>query len=198
MSDLDDLFARAAAGLPYDDLAPALVAARARAVAATDAYEASRGRPQGEREARLRALFKSLGDGAHVEPTLRCEFGVNISIGRAFYANFDCVILDAAPVTIGDHVLFGPRVGLYTADHALDPDERAAGVCVAAPIAIGDRVWLGGGVQVMKGVTIGAGTVVAAGAVVTHDLPAGVVAGGVPARVLRTITPADRLGYRPR
>lgn len=198
MDDLDALFARAGSGRPYDDLAPALIAARARTVEACEAYAASRGRPQGEREAVLRAFLRQVGEGAHFEPTFRCEFGRNISIGAAFYGNFDCVILDAAPVTIGAHVLFGPRVGLYSADHALDPDERAAGVCVAAPITIGDRVWLGGGVQVTKGVTIGAGTVVAAGAVVSRDLPAGVLAAGVPARVLRPITSQDRLGYRPR
>lgn len=198
MSDLAALFARAAAGLPYDDLAPELVAARARAVGSTEAYAASRGRPQAEREAILRSFLKSVGEGAHFEPVFRCEFGVNIAIGRAFYANFDCVILDAAPVTIGDRVMFGPRVGLYAADHAFDPQERAAGVCAAAAIRIGDDVWLGGGVQVMRGVEIGAGTVVAAGAVVTGDLPAGVLAGGVPARTLRRIGPKDSLGWRPR
>ena len=198
MDDLETLFARAAAGRPYDDLAPALVAARARTVEASRRYADSRGKPQAEREALLRSFLGAVGDGAHFEPTFRCEFGRNIALGRGFYANFDCVILDAAPVTIGEQVLFGPRVGLYSADHALDAQERAAGVCVAAPITIGDRVWLGGGVQVMKGVTIGAETVVAAGAVVTGDLPAGVVAAGVPARVLRAIGPADRLGYKPR
>ena len=198
MDDLDALFSRAARGEPYDDLHPALIAARARAVEASEAYAASRGRPQAEREAILRSFLKAVGAGAHFEPTFRCEFGRNISIGAGFFANFDCVILDGAPVTIGDHVLFGPRVGLYTADHALDADERAAGVCVAAPIRIGDRVWLGGGVQVMKDVAIGAGTVVAAGAVVTGDLPAGVIAAGVPARVIRPIGPQDRLGYKPR
>lgn len=198
MDDLSDLFARAASGEPYDDLSPVLVAARARAVEACEAYAASRGRAQAERENILRSFLKAVGEGAHFEPTFRCEFGRNISVGRSFYANFDCVILDAAPVTIGANALLGPRVGLYTADHALDPDERAAGVCVAAPITIGDRVWLGGGVQVMKGVEIGAGTVVAAGAVVTRSLPPGVVAAGVPARVLRPIGPRDRLGYKPR
>ena len=195
---LDALLARAGAGLPYDDLAAALMAARERAYAACAALDAARARPPAEREAMLRALLKSVGEGALVEPTFRCEFGVNVTLGRRFYANVDCVILDAAPVTIGDDVLFGPRVGLYSADHAMDAQERAAGVCVAAPIVIGDRVWLGGGVQVTKGVTIGAETVVAAGAVVTRDLPPGVVAAGTPARVLRPIGAGDRLGYKPR
>lgn len=84
------------------------------------------------------------------------------------------------PVTIGDRVLFGPRVGLYGAGHPLDPEVRAGGLENGGPITIGDDVWLGGGVVVLPGVTIGAGAVIAAGAMVTRDIPSGVLAAGVP------------------
>ncbi|NHO57844.1 sugar O-acetyltransferase [Acetobacter lambici] len=184
-------------GAMYNDLAPELVRARADAVVLSNRYNASSGRPQAEREGVLRTLLGGIGQQVHFEPALRCEFGCNITIGNNFYANFDCILLDAAPITIGDNVLFGPRVGLYSANHALDAQERAAGGCYARPITIGQDVWLGAGVHVTPGVHIGAGSIIGAGSVVTRDVPAGVVAAGVPCRVLRALTPADRTGFVP-
>jgi len=183
-------------GRMYDDLTPELIAARARAVNLTDAYNRSFGKPQAEREALLRAFLRDVGPGAHFEPNVRCEFGFNISIGHSFYANFDCVMLDGGEITIGDHVLLGPRVGIYTSNHAIDPAERVAGGCYARPVKIGNRVWVGGGVQITQGVTIGDDSIIGAGSVVTRDIPAGVIAAGVPCKVLRAITAADRTGFR--
>ena len=184
-------------GAMYNDLTDELVEARQRTVLLTMQYNASFGQPQRDREDILRRLLAAVGEGCHFEPTFRCEFGFNISIGDRFYANFDCVLLDGGGITIGDDVLFGPRVGIYTSNHALDPAERAAGACHARPVTIGDNVWIGGDVTINQGVTIGAGSVVGSGSVVTRPVPAGVVAAGNPARVLREITPADRTGYRP-
>jgi len=192
---LSEHFALMATGAMYDDLAPELIAAREHAVIRTNAYNASFGRPAAERAALLLEVLGAAGEGAHFEPTLRVEFGRNITVGARFYANFDCVLLDGAPIRIGDDVLFGPRVAIYTANHALDPAERAAGACFARPVEIGSRVWLGGGVTVNPGVTIGEGAVVGSGSVVTRDVPPGVVAAGVPARVLREITAEDRSGF---
>lgn len=184
-------------GAVYNDLTPELIAARARAVELTSAYHRSIGEPAEAREAILRSLLKSVGPGALFEPSFRCEFGFNISIGRSFYANFDCVILDGGSVEIGDHVLLGPRVGIYTANHAIDPDERAAGACRAEPVRIGNRVWIGAGVHINPGVSIGDNAIVGSGSVVTRDIPANVVAAGVPARVIRPITESDRTGFEP-
>jgi maltose O-acetyltransferase len=181
----------------YDDLRPELIAARVAAVQATNAYNASYGASPAEREALLRQVVGSAGDGCNFEPTFRCEFGSNIHLGARFFANFDCVMLDRERITIGDDVLFGPKVGLYTSNHALDPQERADGGCWARPITIGNNVWLGGGVTVLPGVSIGDGAVVGAGAVVTKDVPARVIVAGNPARVLRPITEADRTGFVP-
>ena len=106
-------------------------------------------------------------------------------------------MLDGAPITTGDDVLLGPKVGLYTADHALDPVERREGACRARTITLGDSVWVGGGVTILGGVTIGDGAVIAAGSIVTKDVPARTIVAGTPARILRRITDADRSGYRP-
>jgi maltose O-acetyltransferase len=195
--DLSEQYAFMATGQVYDDLMPELIEARTRAVQATNAYNGSYGRPQAEREGLLRQVVGSAGDGANFEPTFRCEFGGNIRLGARFFANFDCVMLDGALITIGDDVLLGPKVGLYTSNHALDPGERVAGACVARPITIGDRVWIGGGVTVLPGVTIGDEAVVGAGSVVTKDVPAGTVFAGNPGRVLRAVSVNDRTGYVP-
>ena len=184
-------------GRMYNDLTPELIGARQRAVMLTTAYNDSFGAPQADREALLRDLLADVGPGAHFEPTFRCEFGYNISVGENFYANFDAVILDGARITIGDHVLFGPRVGIYSANHAVDPEERIAGACYAKPVTIGNAVWIGGGVSIGPGVTIGDGAIVGSGAVVTRDVPARTIAVGNPARVLREITPDDATGWRP-
>ena len=103
------------------------------------------------------------------------------------FANFGLVALDVATITIGDDVQIGPNVQLLTPTHPVEPELRLAKWEAAQPIVIGDNAWLGGGAVVLAGVTVGPGTVVGAGAVVTRDLPAGVVAVGNPARVLRTL-----------
>ena len=195
--NLTQTFAQMATGEMYDDLRQPLVEARIAAVQATDRYNASYGQPQTEREALLRAVVGSVGTDVGFEPTFRCEFGRNIHLGSRVFGNFDCVMLDAAPITIGDDVLIAPKVGFYSADHALDLGERVAGACRARPITVGDGVWIAGGVTVLPGVTIGAGAVIGAGSVVTKDVPPHTVAAGSPARVLREITAADRTGYRP-
>lgn len=195
--DLEEQRALIRSGRMYNDLTAELVEARQRAVLLSGDYNDSFGRPQAEREAVLRRLLRSVGRECHLEPTFRCEFGFNISIGDHFYANFDCVLLDGGGITIGDHVLFGPRVGIYTSNHAIDATERVAGGCYAKPVTIGDRVWIGGGVTINQGVTIGDNSVVGSGSVVTHSIPANVIAVGCPARVLRPITDADRTGFRP-
>lgn len=127
----------------------------------------------------------------YIEPDFYCDYGKNIYLGEKFYANHHCVMLDAASIHIGDRVLLGPGVQLYTTTHPLDPDERASGRELIAPINIGDDVWLGGNAIVMPGVTIGPKTVIGAGSVVTKSLPAGVVAVGNPCKILRSIDSAS-------
>ena len=106
-------------------------------------------------------------------------------------------MLDGNLITIGDNVLLGPRVGLYTANHALDPQERLMGGCYAHPIVIEDNVWVGAGVHIMGGVTVGGNSVIGAGSVVTKSIPENVIAAGVPCKVIREITDEDKTGFLP-
>lgn len=195
--NLDQQFARIRSGAMYNDLTPELVEARREAVLLTNEYNASFGADAGSRERLLRRLLGGVGEKAYFEPGFRCEFGRNIVIGDRFYANFDCVMLDGGGIEIGDDVLLGPRVGIYTSNHAIDPQERMLGGCYGKPVRIGNRVWIGGGVSINQGVSIGDGAIVGSGSVVTRDVPANVIAAGVPCRVIRPITEADRTGFRP-
>jgi acetyltransferase-like isoleucine patch superfamily enzyme len=144
----------------------------------------------------IRAAWAELTD-TEVDPTFRLippvysDQGVNLRIGRRVFINHGCTLNDIGGITIGDEVLIGPRVSLITSGHPIDPAVRRRQI-VAAPITVERGVWLCAGATVLHGVTVGEDSVVAAGAVVTRDVPAGVVVGGVPARVLRPVTPDDR------
>jgi maltose O-acetyltransferase len=145
-----------------------------------------------ERDALLRRMLRYVGEGVVVRPPFFCEYGA-IRIGDGTFINVDAVMLDVMPITIGAACQVGTRVQLLTASHPLDPEPRRIGWEYGQSITIADNVWLGGGAIVCPGVSIGEDTVVAAGAVVSRDLPAGVVAAGVPARVLREIGEGDRI-----
>ena len=141
-----------------------------------------------EQVAMLKQLLGSAGEGSWIEPPFYCDYGFNITVGKDFYMNFDGVILDVAPVTIGDNVMCATKVQILTATHSVDPDERNfSGTELGKPVVIGDRVWLGAGVIVCPGVTIGDEAVIGAGSVVTRDIPSRVFAAGNPCRVIREI-----------
>jgi maltose O-acetyltransferase len=140
-----------------------------------------------ERRTVLEQLLGSVGEGVGIRAPFRCDYGTYITIGPRTFVNFGAVFLDAAPITIGADVQIGPNVQLLTPTHELDPERRRAGWERALPVTIGDNVWIGGGAIVCPGVTIGPDTVVGAGSVVTKDLPAGVLAVGNPARVVRRL-----------
>jgi maltose O-acetyltransferase len=143
----------------------------------------------------MRAIIKSLfghSSGVWIEPHFFCDYGYNISTGKNFYANHGVVILDAAPVTIGDDVLIGPGVMISTASHPLDPELRAKGIETARPVNIGNKVWLGMGARILDGVNIGDNAVIGAGAVVNKDVAANTVVAGVPAQPIKSIAAAQR------
>jgi galactoside O-acetyltransferase len=157
------------------------------------AYDFNLTRPSdvAARERLLVELFGGLGANAWIEPPLHVAYGSHTYIGSDFYANFNLVLVDDGDVHIGDRVLCGPNVTITTAGHPVHQDLRRGGRQFSIPIRIEDDVWIGGQVVILPGVRIGAGSVVAAGAVVTRDVPAGVLAGGVPCRVLRPIGADD-------
>ena len=175
------------AGQRYDPQDAELVAARDRARSLCRQINMA---PAGGLERALPPLLAALFGAptdAYVTPPFHCDYGVHVRLGRKVYFNFDCVILDVAPVTIGDHVLFGPGVHVYTAMHPLEAEERRSGVEWGSPVAIGNDAWLGGGVIVCPGVRIGERAVIGAGSVVTRDVPADVLAAGNPCRVIRPL-----------
>jgi maltose O-acetyltransferase len=176
---------------------PELAADRAHAQEVLEQYNATRDAEQDERDRLLRSLLGEVGEDVIVKPTFRCDYGRYISIGAGTFVNYDCVMLDVAPIRIGAACQIATCVQLLTAAHPIDPEPRRQGWEYAKPITIGDNVWLGGGVIVCPGVTIGDNTVVGAGAVVTRDLPPGVVAFGNPARVQRSIGERDRVSVAP-
>ncbi len=134
----------------------------------------------------LKSIVGSYG-GAWFEPDFYCDYGYNVHLGKSVYANHGLVILDAAPVVIGDDVMIGPKVVLSTASHPLDPSERKKGIEVAKPITIGNNVWIGASVTVLEGVTIGDNAVIGAGSLVNKDVAKNAVVAGVPAKHLKII-----------
>jgi maltose O-acetyltransferase len=175
------------AGEPYLAADPELAALRARARRLARRYNATTEEERERRRELLAELFGSIGAYISIEPPFHCDYGANITAGTGLFMNFGCVILDCAAVRLGEDVQCGPYVQLLTAYHPTDPAARRSGPELAAPITIGDNVWLGGGVIVCPGVTIGANTTIGAGSVVTRDIPANVIAAGNPCRVIREL-----------
>ncbi|WP_459558078.1 sugar O-acetyltransferase [Lacunimicrobium album] len=133
----------------------------------------------------LTSMFGACGEGVMIVPSFHCDYGGQIRLGNRVYMNAGCVLLDCAPIEIGDDVLLAPGVQLLTATHPLDFETRRSGLEYAKPIRIGTGAWLGGGVIVLPGVTIGARSVIGAGSVVTKDVPEDVIVAGNPGRILR-------------
>ena len=176
------------AGELYDPREAQLCAERRRARNLCKALNQSGDEEQELRARIIRELFGSAGEAIWIEPPFYCDYGTNISLGDSVFFNFDCVVLDPAPVTIGSNVVFGPAVQIYTATHPLSAAERRGSLEFARPVEIESDVWIGGGAIIFPGVRIGSGAVVGAGSVVTRDIPAGVLAVGNPCRVIRQVS----------
>ena len=139
------------------------------------------------KEAALRNLLGHCGDNPSVNQPFYCDYGINISVGNNFFANFGLTILDEAPVSFGDNVFIGPGCGFYTPCHPTDIEARNAMVQCAKPITVGNNVWIGGNCTILPGVTIGDGCTIGAGSVVVSDIPAGTVAVGNPCRPVKKL-----------
>lgn len=143
----------------------------------------------------LSGLLGKMGKNVIITPPFWCDYGYNISVGDYFYSNHNLVITDGAKVTFGNNVFIAPNCCFTTAEHAIDPEQRKAGIEIAKPITIGNNVWIGAGSTILAGVEIGDNTVIGAGSVVTKSIPANVVAVGVPCKVKRKITEDDKYRY---
>lgn len=151
-------------------------------------YDFNHSRPK-EIELRRSILEKIINNyqGTHIEPPFICDIGQNLTIGKSGFINYGLIVLDIAPVTIGDHVLIAPNVQLCAASHPILLSERIQPFACGEPITIGDCVWIGAGSIVLGGVTIGNNSVIGAGSVVTKDISDNVIAVGNPCKVIKTI-----------
>jgi maltose O-acetyltransferase len=174
------------AGELYDPMDPELVAGRVRARDLCQDLNATREAEQDRRREILRQLFGAGGDTVWMQPPFFCDYGANITLGTRVFFNFNCVVLDVCPVTIGDFTLFGPGVQILTPLHPVDAAQRRREE-FGKPISIGSDVWVGGGALILAGVRIGARSIIGAGSVVTRDVPDGVLAAGNPCRVIRPL-----------
>ncbi len=155
-------------GQPFNSLDIELRLLREKARLACGKYNAHPSKGNFKHISRLFDRFSTLV----IEPGFQCDYGGQISLGENFYANFNCVMLDSAAITIGNDVMLGPEVHIYTVDHPRNVEERRAGGCIAKPVIIADGVWIGGGAKILPGVTIGEGAIIGANAVLTKDVPA--------------------------
>lgn len=137
----------------------------------------------------LGQIFGKIGKDTVIRPPFHCDYGYNITMGERCYLNFGCVFLDCTNITLGDEVLLGPGVQVYTAAHPIEATPRRQGWEFALPVTIGSGVWIGGGTVLCPGVSIGENSVIGAGSVVTKNIPANVVAVGNPCRVIKELTP---------
>ncbi|WP_079529277.1 sugar O-acetyltransferase [Halobacillus hunanensis] len=169
---------------PWDD---ELVLDRTRARQIVYSFNQSKPTENHHREQMLERLLGRAGEEVFIEPSFHCDYGYNINVGDQFFANFNCVFLDVCPITMGDRVMLGPSVQIYTATHPMDRETRAGGLEYGKPVTIGNDVWIGGGAIINPGVTIGDNVVIGSGSVVTKDIPSNVFVGGNPAKIIREV-----------
>jgi len=162
-----------------------LIAERQRARRLTRIYNGTTEEEQELRSQILKDLFGEVGSNVEIEPPFYCDYGSNIYVGSRFYMNFGCVILDCNLIQIGENVMCGPYVQIYTAYHPTEPERRISGLECASSVKIGNNVWIGGNAIICPGVTIGDNSTIGAGSVVIKDLPANIVAVGNPCRIIR-------------
>jgi maltose O-acetyltransferase len=174
------------AGEMYDPLDATLCQERERARDLCQDLNATREADVELRRRILREIFGAETD-VWIQPPFYCDYGRNIVLGKKVFFNFNCVILDVMKVEIGDNVLCGPGVQIYTAMHPMSATERRTWLEFAKPVTIGSDIWIGGGAIICPGVRIGSGSVIGAGSVVTRDIPEKVFAAGNPCRVIKPV-----------
>ena len=172
-------------GLLYDASDKELAEARKNARLLCEEFNKTSVAEGRKRKEIAEKLFGKCGKKLFIEPSFKCDYGLNIEFGDDVYINFDCVILDCAKVKIGNNCLIAPQVGIYSATHPTPVEERMTGLEYAREIVIGDNCWLGGHSTICPGVKLGNNVIVAAGSVVTKSFGDNVIIGGNPAKIIR-------------
>lgn len=186
---------RMLANLPYKSWLDGLSEERMECKKKVFEYNNTSPEKEEERDKLIREILGKTNGWLRIESPFHCDYGYNIEVGEWFFANYNFIVLDVGKVKIGDNVMMGPNVGIYTAGHPIHPDSRNSGYEYGMDVTIGNNVWIGGSVSIMPGVTIGDNTVIGSGSVVTKDIPANVIAAGNPCKVIREITEEDRDYY---
>lgn len=175
------------AGLLYQPGDPELAADRDLTIEKLHAYNNLHPLDREARQAAIRGLLGKVGENCVVEQPLFCTYGYNTTVGDNFFLNVNCKLMDSGKITIGSNVFIAPNVCIVTEEHAMDAEQRLAGLEYTHPVTIGDNVWICTGAIILPGVTIGANSVIGAGSVVTRDIPPNSLAVGNPCRVIRSL-----------
>ena len=163
-------------------------------------YEFNSTRPteQKKRQELMKEMFAEIGENCYLEPPFHANWGgAHMHLGDSVYANFNFTAVDDSHIYIGSYTMIGPNVTVATAGHPILPELREKAYQFNMPVHIGRNCWIGAGAVIMPGVTIGDNSVIGAGSVVTRDIPSNSFAAGVPCKVIREITDADSMKYKP-
>ncbi len=182
-----EIFNKMKSGEIYNSADDELLTIQARANQMVFDYNHTSLYEKEKRQSLIKEIFASVGENVTIETPFNANWGLNTSLGKNFYSNFNMTLVDDADITIGDYVKFGPNCVLTTASHPIEPSLRRQAYQFNRPIVIADNVWLGSNVVVFGGVSIGENSVIGAGSIVTKDVPANVVAYGNPCKVIRTV-----------
>lgn len=159
-------------------------------------FNATRPTEQKKRQELLKEMFGAIGEGCYIEPPLRCNWGgKNVYFGNNVYANFNLTMVDECEIRIGNSVMFGPNVVIVTGTHPVSPRLREKQTQYNLPVSIGNNAWIGSNVVIMPGVNIGDNTIIGAGSIVTKNIPANVIAYGIPCKLIREINESDEKYY---
>jgi len=171
-------------GLPFIGMDKELISNRNRAKSQTYQFNNFSPEEGKQKQQLLKELLGAIGKGSYIESPLRCDYGYNIHLAKQVFINYDCVMLDAAPIYIGEKVLIGPRVQILTTTHPVETEERLIGISIGKSIRIGKGAWIGAGVILLPGIEIGEYSIIGAGSVVTKSIGANVTAVGNPCKVI--------------
>lgn len=183
---------RKAQGLPYRYDDPALLGDQHLYQDKMEEYNRTWPTEVEKRKKIMKEMFAEIGEGSIVETPVHANWGCkHVHIGKGTYCNSNITFVDDEHIYIGDNCMIAPNVVFATAGHPILPILREHHYVYNLPIHVGDNVWIGSAVQIMPGITIGSNSVIGAGSVVTGDIPANVVAYGVPCKVMREIGEKD-------